>query len=1370
LNFVSLFPEQEGAMELTEKFLSELQNRLKVGNRRGVHLNAIPAQSRYKFDLFRLSYLGADLPADFIHALLTEQPLRFRISWKEINPDINSLFEEDQAQLVKIARSFENLINQTEAIESEKGINTFGFGYPLLARRDRSDNKLTVAPILIWSLRIKRTSEFNTWMVHRNEDDPIYLNEVLINHLQSDSKITIEPISSEMLDNGLIDKEELLDICLNLIRSINTSVPENLRDVFRQKLEVVKAIPDKKHFEKLPLTSTNALIEFGGLFSIFEVQKQNIINDYSGIMQHEGMSLDLQNIEGGTFQPLSCVETDPSQQSVLNSLDSLRNVLIQGPPGTGKSQSLTAILINALENHKKTIVVCEKRTALEVLHNALIERGLKDNCVLVKDIVKDRKPVVDSVRSRIDNFSYRSYYYPYSKEPFNNVLGKLMSLIESINRQHQKVGMPLLNSSNWPDTVGMFLGGCREIEEPFDIEFDPEHFSFASNELAELLNIAAEGQRLYNDYKPFEGYSFLNGGKLAGDNPFMLEKEILEVFKRYRDSLYADQSVIQKIRMVYDGSPEFYDLRKTGSFWYRLSSLFIKRRKELLSYQKQLFKLCYTLALAIEHDGWSQSLIRKGSGEWMLEDIEALLDAQKRYFEHEDDLFSIEFRWLNFYNRLSDVQRHLVDSLKPKRNWDKVLLVFYFNALLVKSASNELPTGGREYSQLAESLSQIGAEQLKYVAAYWFAQQIDAARNFEIRNPNLSVSNLYNKRSSHKHKRLSLRKIVQYDPELFSTFFPVVLTTPDVCSNLFNGIYKSFDIVLFDEASQLRLEDNLPAMLKGRQIIIAGDEHQMPPSNYFSKIFDGAIDDEMEIDEDDERSGEILDRDDILLSCESLLDFATELGFKKKYLDFHYRSRHPYLIDFSNHAFYSRRLQPLPNTFDYTPIKLISVDGTYSDNSNEREAEAVLSIIENNIHRLPDGKYPTVGIATFNISQRNLIKSKILDRQKLDRYAAFNEKILELESEGLFVKNLENIQGDERDVIILSTTYGRGKDGRFAQRFGPINHRKGYKLLNVIITRAKYKIYVCTSIPEKVFLNFNDYLVTEGANNRFAVFYAYLAYAKAVSDANHELRESVLNALIGNSAEIMQGEPINAEAESPFEEEVYQALKQHFDRQKLIPQFRYAGFRIDIVYDPQTDGVPRIAIECDGATYHSSREAYLYDHHRQKILEANGFVFHRIWSTNWWRNPTKETQRLVEFIKSVEKKGTGGGRDHPGVVKAFTDSFIAVSDAPSTVTQPKDELLRSNLQGVEEFPLRDQVSERATVAQTSKVTLKYLNNEKSITIQLADVLPGKVEQLNGVHRISFRSPLAQSILGKRVGDTVRVGNLDNYVEVVKIVT
>lgn len=1352
-------------MELTGKLLNELQNRLKVGNRRGVHLNAIPGRSRYKFDLNRLSYLDKELPQQFINALLTELPLRFKISWKDNVPDLNSLFKEDQAQIVKITKSFENLINQTEAIESEKGINTFGFGFPLLVRRDQADKKLTVAPILVWSLRIKRTKEFNTWVVQRNEDDPIYINEVLINHLQSDSNVVIEQVSSELLDDGLIDHDELIEICKGFVTAINTNIPEDIENLLTQKLSNVGAIPDKKHFEKLPLSHNNSLIEFGGLFSIFEVQKQNIINDYDKLMDLEGMVLNLDDLTEHSFQPISSIETDPSQQSVLHSLQKTRNILIQGPPGTGKSQSLTAVLINALENHKRTVVVCEKRTALEVLHQALSEKELQDHIVLIKDIVKDRRSVVNSVRDRLDNSSYKRYHYNYSKETLNNIINRTKFLIDSINHKHQELDKKLIEDRNWTDTVGRLLGELRYNNEDTELHFDISGLKYNSNELTELLRLAKEGQRLYADYNPHKQYSFLDSTKLVGDNPYFLEDKIKEAFKRYSNDLLGPESIIKSIRKRNESNPDLFDLDKTTNLWYKFSAFFSEQKKQTLKDQENLLSACIELAKKIEQDGWIQSKINKATSEQIIIEVEKILKSEKVFFDHANDLFLNEFRWFQYYNDLTSYQKSIIDSLKGKEDWKKVLLVHYLNSLLRKSASSRLPISDNEHKELAETLTEVGKEQLRYIKEYWYSKQLDAARDFNTLNDNLNIENLYNKRSSRNHKRLSLRQIVQYDPELFTTLFPIILTTPDVCSNLFKGMNEFFDIVLFDEASQLRLEDNLPALLKGKQIIIAGDEHQMPPSNYFSKIFDGTIDDEDEIEEDEEVT---IDRDNLLLSCESLLEFAGELTFEKRYLDFHYRSRHPYLIDFSNHAFYNRRLKPLPNNFDYTPIKYIQVGGTFSDHTNEVEAEAVLSIIENNINRLPNGEYPSVGVATFNISQRNLIKSKILERRKFEQYDEFNQKILELEEAGLFIKNLENIQGDERDVIILSTTYGIKEDGRFVQRFGPINHKKGYKLLNVIVTRAKYKIFVCSSIPEQVFLNFKEHLETEGSNNRKAVFYAYLAYAKAVSESDDELKNNVFSALAKNTSDGEQLDNLNEELESPFEEEVYQVLRENFDEEKLIPQMQFAGYRIDIVYDPKIPGVPKVAIECDGALYHSSEEAYLYDHHRQKILEGYGFVFHRIWSTNWWRNQKREERKLIEFINDIETRGPRSVQDYDRIPESFNDDLTKVRVVPK-LNNERDKLEKTIIESSFKSENSQAKLFENIVEPVSRVRVKYLNNGKSIIVQLVSRVPKENGNSDGVQKINNRSPLARSIIGKPVGETVKVGDLDNYVKIVEII-
>ena len=1475
-------------MEIKKKLLIELQNRLKVGTRRGVHLNAIPGRSRYKFDLTRLSHIDSNLPNNFINSLLSEQPLRFKISWKDNVPDLNTLFEDDQIQLVKITKSFENLINQTEAIESEKGINTFGFGFPLLIRRDQSDRKLTVAPILIWSLRIKRSKEFNTWIINRDKDDPIYINEVLINHLQSDSKIEIDQLSSDLLDDGLINQEELLDICVNLIETINSTIPKDLRKIFKEKLENIKSISNKKHYEKLPLTSNNSFIEFGGLFSIFEVQKQNIINDYSDLLELEGTAIDLEDMEKHFFQPISSVETDPSQQSILHSLNTTRNILIQGPPGTGKSQSLTAILVNALENHKKTIVVCEKITALNILKKALDDKDLHYSYVLINEVQKTgRRSVVYSVRKRLEDSAYKKYRYYHSKENLDSIINKAQSLIDSINKKHLKLGEELISNKNWTHIVGWLLSEMKENEEEFNLELEKDIFKYNSSELDDYIELIRKGQSLYTNFIPYIELSFLNPDKFIGDNPFIIEQQLKEDFLHYKKVLASilEKTLIYKaeyskkrntqfslqlksvneidkaIQLLLTKNKEnedFFLEQKTNRFFYKLTSIFSKEKKQtildqqavnsllvklksvvkdcadinsfqlpinlkervssLISFRnvlkiaksnfnnkiefefqnlnlikeekedyltetiKQIKVMFSSLKEKITLDAWTTRLILPDNDKLFIQNLNKLIQNKENYFANENDLFSIEFKWFQYYNALSEINREIVNKLKDRLNWRKVFLLYYLNSLLVNSANTDLPTDDVDHQEFNNSLINLEKEQLNYIREYWYSKQIDATREFYQEHSNLSVENLYNKKKSNKHKRLSLRQIIEFDIELFTTFFPIVLTTPDVCSNLFQGKNKYFDIVMFDEASQLKLEDNLPALLKGKQIVVAGDEHQMPPSNYFSKIFDGSIEDEDEFEDD--QTEKILSNG--LLSCESLLEFAEELNFEKKYLDFHYRSRHPYLIDFSNYAFYNQRLKPLPNDFEYTPIKYVQVNGTYSDHTNEVEAETVLSIIDNNINRMPNGKYPSVGIATFNIHQRNLILSKINERRKFEKFSDFNEKILELEENGLFVKNLENIQGDERDVIILTTTYGINKDGKFAQRFGSINHQKGYKLLNVIITRAKYKVYVCSSIPEEVFLNFKEHLSVEGSNNRRAIFFAYLAYSKAVSENESEQRLSILNALAENTSNTSTLDILNAELESPFEEEVYQVLVENFDEHKIIPQYQFGGFRIDLVYDSKINGIPKIAIECDGAAYHSSQEAYLYDKHRQKILEGHEFVFHRIWSTNWWRNAKRETNKLIKFIKKIEGSRTSTFKDNSKLSSAFTDSIESFHTKfnfmyQNNVKETIDSFHKKEIKKTKSYVQKEsEVSTNDTeyknmekniqiVKLNSEIKIKYLNNNNNITVKIVkrNVTERNIE--NGLHLLNIASPLAKTLIDKFVGEIVKFGKLDNYIEILDVI-
>lgn len=255
-----------------------------------------------------------------------------------------------------------------------------------------------------------------------------------------------------------------------------------------------------------------------------------------------------------------------------------------------------------------------------------------------------------------------------------------------------------------------------------------------------------------------------------------------------------------------------------------------------------------------------------------------------------------------------------------------------------------------------------------------------------------------------------------------------------------------------------------------------------------------------------------------------------------------------------------------------------------------------------------------------------------MEQQNDANFASILDQLIS--TKNFFVKNLENIQGDEKDIIILSTTFGLTADGKFIQNFGPLNQEKGYKLLNVIITRAKHKFYVCTSIPPNYYQRYSEELKARG-NVGKGIFYSYLAYAKAVEEDNHLQIESILNLLASGCNE--NNQTFYGITESVFEQEVVDYLIQFIDPERIITQYKIGGFRIDIVVQPLNGNSKPIAIECDGASFHSSPEAYAWDMFRQKRLEENGFIFHRIWSANWWENPENEVKKLVEFIQQKDK-------------------------------------------------------------------------------------------------------------------------------------
>ena len=468
---------------------------------------------------------------------------------------------------------------------------------------------------------------------------------------------------------------------------------------------------------------------------------------------------------------------------------------------------------------------------------------------------------------------------------------------------------------------------------------------------------------------------------------------------------------------------------------------------------------------------------------------------------------------------------------------------------------------------------------------------------------------------SKRRRQMPVRRLIQSIPRLLQTLKPCFLMSPLAVSQyLPDGPLASdrmeFDAVIFDEASQVWPWDAVPAIERANQVIVAGDRHQLPPTNFFRAV--GDDDDDTDTD-DDAADG------DGILGRESILDVMVgQVGrsVSERYLSVHYRSRCESLIRFSNHAFYDNRLItfPGPNAEEMCVRDEYLPDATYEaggSRTNRGEADRVIQIVFELMDSTPRGD--SIGVVALSRAQADLIERLMEERRVLDR--RHEDRFSDEREERFFVKNLENVQGDERDHMILSIGYGPTPAGAVPNRFGPINREGGERRLNVAVTRARQSMTVIHSLRAEDITS-----QAPGARQ----LRRYLEYVRNPAQA--------LDAAVTGT-----GEP-----ESPFEDAVLAALRQR--GHQVDAQVGVSGYRIDLAIRSEDGGRFDLGIECDGATYHHSPAARDRDWLRQQVLEGLGWRIHRVWSTAWIRNPSAE---LAAIERALEEARAGQWETQP---------------------------------------------------------------------------------------------------------------------------
>ena len=1143
-------------------------------------------------ELCKLNLQCQITPTQILEALLSNTP--FKTTY-------NISYHQDEKN--KSKRKLIHLFRKNEDYVQEINHDSFSIGYPLVCMADTKRKRLQYIPVFIWDLKLAYATErLDQYSIEKNKFPKVSVNPILIEAIQDD-------IDAEFTDPSIPYYENIQYNYIHILNKIALAINAPF-------IGPDFASKGVFSFDRNPLKHTTDFVPQllnNGVLGLYNNSKSPIINDYKSMLKSfNSEALDLFKPKNKQETPhestvFSGVKLDHSQQKVIRSMQLDRDIVIHGPPGTGKSKTLTGSIVYALSQGKTCLVICEKKTAIDVIYNNLAELGFSEFCIGIDDVKTDRRLVVNKAREILNLQEENSFNLFDSKSKKNitskdrkqiqNKAQRINSIISEIKFKKEKIYKPLLKTDlTYSDLV---LSNKSEVFEDINTNFNLNDFVFESEEYNQI-NTLFEDLKSYlsKNPNPFNSiYEYLNFEILES----YTHAAYNELISDLHSTFYKNLLELQKLLDI--------EISKTNALTIKYKS-FMPDEGSVLSQIIQKFK--YLKKGVVTTTVFNVEFIKSLNTQDFVKQLDLLLKTiNSTYSQRKNFNYLVEFH--GFYKTKSHTNKILIKNFCKDSNYEAYFKQWYYKVILERNHVDNFNFNGvqKGYYDIIEDIDLINNFLIDQTYFDLNQMRSRAISKFKNAHKSMPIERFFSKKSSAKNKKLTLREISSHPSKIFNSFFPLVLTNPSSCSTLFPLEKDYFDVVVFDESSQIKVEDTFPALMRGKQRIVAGDLNQLPPMNYFKKRrLSAAIQNSVE-------------------STNSLLDYCINNGFSEHYLDIHYRSKNPDLITFSNHAFYKSRLIPLPSTSDEKPIEYYEVDGRFDKGVNHKEVQEIVSYIEKTL----DPKF-SVGIATFNMFQREEILDQI--QHKCSKDSTFLSKIKQMEANGFFVKNLENIQGEERDIIIISTTYGLNPSGTFRQSFGPVNSfKKGFKLLNVIITRAKFKMIVFCSIPNS-YIEAGVELLSELNQNRGkAVLYGFLAYVKSASLNNTNDKQKIINILQKNSNTYIDSSQIGYQnVLGKFSNTLLSVLNSNSESEyRFETNFALGGFVYELyLYNDSGD---KILIDLNGKLLHGDYEDYLFDINRSNLATLSGFNYYRLWTSNLQNNYEQELYKFADFVKNI---------------------------------------------------------------------------------------------------------------------------------------
>ncbi|WFF74287.1 AAA domain-containing protein [Proteiniclasticum sp. QWL-01] len=1161
LKVISYYDESSADLNITmepqvEETLRELEKKLVSLNRRNRLLYLPKLTNKYAFDLFESTGSRA----------------------------ISLIFGNDKfidIDTVKHKRII-HLLRETNKDMRDKGQNDLYIGYPFVIGRLAGENFDVRAPLVLFPVSEERTS--TNVRISLDESRDVLYNNTLILANQKFSGLS-RPLPTDSLDQFL--EQSFLESVLSFYEENDLKI--------QNRGETIGGFKEYKAEEFPSYLCGELFVEPVIILGKFSVCSNSIQIDFEKLLEEKKMNAlltDLLNPSQNTDfysdkyvgesevlikdRPLVISEKkinyindlDSSQENVLAAIDKLDKLVVQGPPGTGKSQTISSLIADFVSRDQNVLMVSEKRTALDVVYSRL---GHLSQFALLIDDVGDKEGFYNQLSSLI-SASKPTQPDEYEMELLAAEIDSLIARLEAITQAMYTVG-----------DFGVAPYKLYQRNQRIDLSDQGKVEQLTKFEeciCPDLLGI--KYQPLSKLHEDFQNQHF----STQLDRYRNIEKTF-----PWLEKTKSNLSDYEARRFLEDLKKLKMDIQE----WQNRN--FISKFLTKNSLIGKSFIDCFNMEPKLVRD-------------LIIQEIDDIIEGFSNYVSYQ------ELKTL--YDKLTPDERVYLDSLIKAKEYSDGSLIkandVLYNHLLYKHISyfeqnhRNIFQEISDFESIFRKISQLINQKKEYTRRLLSNRLAKGAYSLNTTKRRGEIQRVLDSR-----RKWSVNKFIhKFDFELFNSV-KIWLMTPEAVSEIIPMQSGIFDLVIFDEASQMYVEKGIPAIHRAKKVVIAGDHKQLRPSSLGS----GRI----STDEDDLEEAEELPA---ALEEESLLDLA-RFKYDDIMLNFHYRSKYEELIAFSNYAFYKGRLYVSPNfsVADKPPIEVHQMEeAMWINRTNRAEGLYVVKLLKQFFEERAGEE--TVGIITFNSSQRDLIEDLIDEACAVN--PSFSAAVLVEQSRkkngediGLFVKNIESVQGDERDVIIFSVGYAKNENGRLVRNFGWLNQKGGENRLNVAISRAREKIHIVTSFHPK------ELQVEDAKNDGPRLLKKYLEYAYAVSSGDSNGAKMILQSLGDQAAAETQS------FDSHFENLVYDALTSQ--GLEVATQVGIGGYRIDLAIKQGGEYV--LGIECDGRLYHSSKTARERDYHRQKYLESRGWRIHRIWSSNWWKDPNREVQKIMNVVKGM---------------------------------------------------------------------------------------------------------------------------------------